>query len=496
MTTKQIDILLSLKPTGNGAKQVVNDLKAVEAQANRTREKMEKLANVGSKLALAGGAIVAPFALALKKYVDTAKETEPISKRLVALNKKWEESQVRLGRVTAEIVLPALEKGAVMLEKVISFAEQNPGVVQAALTIGGTLVILGGLIASTAQLVSTVATIQGLAASAGIALGGGGAAAGAASGAGLAAGISAGFASIIPALVSALVAGFSLFIGGNIGLWIGNALAGTNQTWADILVTVKQLAVIAAFGLDSILKVIGLNTEFAKKTSELLFSETKKATSSAPVTGAASEIAKATTVPMAAANTAIENQAVQHANNMVAISSAGYAQEINARTMIQNKNFEQIIQHQRKGFSEQLKDWVANQQAGLKAQAGYMKSVAKFTSDFYKELAQQTSEFGKALGYNAGGKVPGMAVGGYASNGLYHLGEGTGALSGPEFVMNAQTTRNAERAIGGGLTQASAASYMTANINLSNGMTISQQKRALKKSENAAFNRMMSVVGR
>jgi hypothetical protein len=380
MTTKTVDIILSLKPGGSGAKQIVTDLKAVEAQANRTREKMQKLADVGNKLALAGGLIVAPFAIAMKKYVDSAKETEPISKRLVALNKKWEESQVRLGRVTAEIVLPALEKGAAMLERVIQFAEKNPGVVQAALTIGTTLVVLGGLISTTAQLVATVASIQGLAASAGIALGGGGAAAGAAGGAlaggGMAAAVTAGITAAVPFVIPTLVAAIGIAVVAPLTLGFFNALAGTNETMADLLDTAAKLPTVIGYLLGNLGRSIFSGLE----------------------------------------------------------------------------------------------------SMGRDIYAGFIQSLKNII-----DLLPST--------------YPGKAAGGYAQKGIYQLGEGVGRLRGPEFVMNAETTRNAERAIGGGLTQASAASYMTNNIKLSNGMTISQQKRMMKKSENAAFNRMMSVIG-
>ena len=190
MADRTIEVLLKLKPDdkslSDAEKGILKQyaaLKKVEEQANRTREKMEKLTQVGSRMAVLGAAIVAPFALAMNKYLATAKAAQDAGKplegtarRLLAINQQWEQSQERLGKITAEIVLPALEKGATVLEKVITFAEQNPGIVKAALTIGGTLVVLGGLIASTAQLVATVATIQ-VAATAGMA-GAGGALAG------------------------------------------------------------------------------------------------------------------------------------------------------------------------------------------------------------------------------------------------------------------------------------------------------------------------------
>jgi len=355
MATKEVDVKFNFdtKNSTDGANKAVANLKRIQDQANKTRESMAKMTEIGAKMAMVGAGILAPLTLAMNKYVSTMKDTEPASKRITELSKQWEASQIRLGRVTAEIVLPALEKGAAILEKVIAFAEANPGVVKAALTIGTTLVVLGGLIATTAQLVSVVATIQGLAASAGIALGGGGAAAGGvAAGGGLAAAVAAGMTLAIPALVSAL----AVVIGGQIGLGIGNALAGTNQTWGDIWNTLKG--------------ILELNRIF---------------------------------------------------------------------------------------FFQWVPKWFQSLGTAI---GNAMKSIGAFIASLFR-----------------GGK----ASGGYMSSpGLY-----AGAEGGREFVLNNQTTRNAERAIGGRLSQQNAAAMLTQNFQVGNGMTISQTRRMIRANETA-----------
>ena len=349
---KEVDVIYNQKSTGKGTQQIVDGLKAVENQANKTREKMEKLAQVGTKLALAGGAILAPLALAMKKYVDTTKGTERTSARILALNQKWEASQVRLGRIVATEVLPLLEQGAEILGKVIDFAEKNPGVVKAALTIGSTLVILGGILATTAQLVSTVATIQGLAASAGLLSVGGGAAGGAAAGGGIAAGITAGLAAFFTNVGIPLLA---LVVGGELGRLLGNWLSGTNQTWADIGNTVM-----------GILKLNGIF------------------------------------------------------------------------------------------FTKML--------------PGYIAQLGAAIGNGLKNL------WGAIVSLFQGGK----AGGGYVGAGLYAVGE-----QGREFVLNNQTTRSAERAIGGRLTQGSAMAAVTNNLQIGNGMTISQTRKLIRANEAA-----------
>lgn len=140
--------------------------KAAEA-TQRTREQMEKIAQVGQRLAMVGAAITAPLVLGIKKYVDEAKDFEPTSRRILEANEKWERVQTRIGRVLAREVVPGLEKAADIADKIASFVEANPGVASAILNIGAVLTVGGALAASAAQLAGTMATIRGLTAAGG-----------------------------------------------------------------------------------------------------------------------------------------------------------------------------------------------------------------------------------------------------------------------------------------------------------------------------------------
>ena len=262
MADKTINIKLALNSTEvqRGANKAITSLEAIEKQANQTREKMEKLAQVGNKVAFMGAAIVAPFMLAMKKYVDTAKETEPVSKRLLALNQKWEESQVRLGRVVAKEVLPTLEKAVGYLDKVIDYAEKNPDVVKAALTIGTTLVVLGGITTTVAQTVSMLATIKGLLAGAAIAANGGNAAVLAGGG------ISGALAALGPVIVGSIAA----WAGANLGLIITNALTGQSYTMTDLANTAKLIVMALAKGLDQLLGYFGLQPDLFNSVSDAM----------------------------------------------------------------------------------------------------------------------------------------------------------------------------------------------------------------------------------
>ena len=123
MATRTIDLILqmqtdqaALNKTNAGVKKVEKSLKDVEQQANRTREKMEKLAQVGNRLALVGGAITAPFILAMKKYVETAKDSEGTSARIIALQKKWEEFKASALAASPFVGMTLIQKVSKTLE--------------------------------------------------------------------------------------------------------------------------------------------------------------------------------------------------------------------------------------------------------------------------------------------------------------------------------------------------------------------------------------------
>jgi hypothetical protein len=230
--------------------ELAKSLAIASKRANELRERMEKLGQVGRRMAMVGGLMLAPFILAMKKYVDATQETEPTSKRLVELGKQWEQTQIRIGRVTAEVVLPILEKMIPVVEKMVAFAEENPGIIKAAIGIGGTLVVLGGMLSTAASIVQTIATIQGLAAAVGI--GGGGVAA---AGGG---GITAILAGLGPVLLAVLTNPLTWAVAALVlTVPIMNWLLGTNQTWADIAETGHKALIIIGYYIDKAIRGIG-----------------------------------------------------------------------------------------------------------------------------------------------------------------------------------------------------------------------------------------------
>lgn len=255
-------------------RELEKSLATASTKANQLRERMEKVAQVGNRMAVTGAAIIAPFALSLNKYLEAQKaieanggKMEGNAARIIELQKRWADSQVKIGRVTAEIVLPALEKALNVVDKITAFAEKNPGAVKAAVGIGGTLVVLGGMLSTAATIVSTIATIQGVAAGfgigGGVAAGGTAAAGGAvAGGAGLA-GLGASIAAAISAAAPFIAIAAAVAIAAEGTRQILNWALGTSTTWADIGETARQLAIISAEGWKLLFsKLVELGRQF------------------------------------------------------------------------------------------------------------------------------------------------------------------------------------------------------------------------------------------
>jgi hypothetical protein len=177
---------------------------------------------------------------------------------------------------------------------------------------------------------------------------------------------SAGLGGVLTSVLTSpiVVTGLALAIGGNVGLAVGNAIAGTNQTWADIGETAKMILALNGMALDKMIGFFGGHSD---------------------VFGAVSD----------ALGISDQNQA----NAMAALSGKETSAIVNGQANAANSTN-------------------ATLQSGFGA---WLDSIGKW--------------FG-------GGK----ASGGYVTNRIYRMHPN-------EFVMNAHTTRNAERALGGGLTQ-------------------------------------------
>ena len=167
---KIVEILLEFGiKDGDKAKQAADALKKVERNAvdakkrvNEMRESMEKLQQVGTTLATTGAAILAPFVASASKYVQVAGKAEKESSKWLDSTSRLEESQLRLGRATASILNPALEKTATIAERMVSAVERNPQILQAVMALGGGLVGVGAMLTVVSQVGRMIANMQAL----------------------------------------------------------------------------------------------------------------------------------------------------------------------------------------------------------------------------------------------------------------------------------------------------------------------------------------------
>lgn len=377
----------------------------------KTSESAAKMEELGGKLSMVGGtmlgigtAAVAPLILLANKYVDVYGETEETGKRLVGMSKEWEEIQLRIGRVAAEQLIPLMEKGLVFAEKVAKFVEDNPGVIKAAIGIGGTLIALGGALATAGKLVQAVGAIQKISAIAGVPLGGGAGGIGGALG-GLGASLTTSLTGALTAAAPVIVPILALAIGAEIGRLLVSAVAGEEYTWKQIGQDFKNLIVMSAEGWDVLFNWLGIETNIsgilanAMNTSDLYLIEKLDA--------------------QGKANTGVVIQWIKNAISSISNAFTNLGRFISTSLMTIMTNIGTMF---RLAFTNLI-----TAITGLPAKIG---------SAFTTAISTLIS------------KIPKKAEGGNIGSGLFIGGE-----DGREFVMSNRTTRAAERIVGGRLTQ-------------------------------------------
>lgn len=251
-------------------RKLEKSLAAAAKKADDLKNRMEKIGRLGTQMAIAGGAIIAPLTLAMNKYMEAQKALDPSEqtetyKSLVELQNQWNDAVIRLGAIVAEKVLPHLEKAMVIVGDAIGWLERNPGAVSALLGAGAVLLTAGAVLQTVAQVGMAISGVQSVVAMAG----GGGAAAGGAAAAG--AGGAGGAAALAPAVAAGLqIAGVAVAVvaAAEATRLIFNWATGQSQTWKDIGTTAAQLAVINAEGWDGIMAFLGYDTNFSKSVAD------------------------------------------------------------------------------------------------------------------------------------------------------------------------------------------------------------------------------------
>jgi len=199
---KELEILLRFGVDEATANKIVGDMRKVSAESKkveqsaeasrrawmRMAEQGEKLASIGLRIGAIGGALLGPITLAANQYVKSVGMASDESRRWIDAQKEIEDSTLRIGKVSAETLIPYMEKAAELARSVAGMIESNPDIIKAAV-IGGTVLAGGGAALSTVgALVNSIGKLGALLGVGKAAAGTAGAAGAGATGAGAAAG--------------------------------------------------------------------------------------------------------------------------------------------------------------------------------------------------------------------------------------------------------------------------------------------------------------------
>jgi|GEM_PF-2238395 hypothetical protein len=198
----------------------------------------DKIGQIGSMATMAGAAIAGPFLAAAQNYVNKSPMDE-VAIRWLDAQGEIEASFLRIGRVSADQLLPFLERAADLAEDMAGFVERNPELIKALVGLGGGLFATGAVLQGGSAIAKTVGAGADLLGKAGGFLAGGGGAAGAG-------------AAIVPAAVGAAALGAGGYIGYQAGNAVNRAIGQDEQSGSDLWRTARQLsAVVNPLGLIS-----------------------------------------------------------------------------------------------------------------------------------------------------------------------------------------------------------------------------------------------------
>jgi hypothetical protein len=136
----------------SGALSVDKALKQVQAQTEKTQKQMDQVRNwagyfgdLSTSALFFGAAVSGPLLLSIHQFVGATGQADAVSRDWLSSTDELQRSYQRIGRVSAQAVLPALEFAADVAEKLAGYAEDHPGAIQALLYGGGALVGLAAV---------------------------------------------------------------------------------------------------------------------------------------------------------------------------------------------------------------------------------------------------------------------------------------------------------------------------------------------------------------
>lgn len=135
----------------------------------RTQRELRAAQFVMTAIAGAGTAIMAPILLAANNWATEMEKAQVVGDktfdRWKAAQTVIKNAQLEVGRTAAQVLLPTLEKVAVLADKAAKFVEAHPDIIKAALTAGAALVTIGTIGTLLVQGVKLIVDIKFVAAS-------------------------------------------------------------------------------------------------------------------------------------------------------------------------------------------------------------------------------------------------------------------------------------------------------------------------------------------
>lgn len=137
------------------AQQIQMRKEFTEARLNSMQS--VRLREVGMTLFATGASITAPMIASATQYAQKYRDLTPEANRFTDAQDKQTVASDRLGRTITSVVTPAMEQLADLMERVSIFAQNNPGLVDAAFKTGLSIAAVGGVLMAIGQ---TLATVQ------------------------------------------------------------------------------------------------------------------------------------------------------------------------------------------------------------------------------------------------------------------------------------------------------------------------------------------------
>lgn len=168
MAQRVLDLVLKFRSDKASVDQTVRDnqkieksLESIRQEVMRTRESYERLDEISRLTAAAGAAVLAPLVLSANKYSQAVGTAEETNRKWLASTKQLSQNQVDLGRKATAALQPYLDLAVKVSDQL---ADLPPGVINAAVALGGSLVLVGSIGSLAAQIGKLTTSIQLLAA--------------------------------------------------------------------------------------------------------------------------------------------------------------------------------------------------------------------------------------------------------------------------------------------------------------------------------------------